>query len=185
MATVQRINHVAIVVDDIDAALGFWRDGLGLQVTHVEDVPSQESIVAFLPTGDSEVELVKPTSPDSSVARFLGHRGPGIHHICFEVDDLFGYIDRLQELGVRLVNNEPEVGTGGKLIAFIHPESTHGVLVELYQLTRHEPEIRLERARNLADRAMGQGQVMAAGVLAFLRALRAESDGKGAGRLEG
>src|SRR3990172_4920576 len=143
MSTVQRINHVAIVVDDIDSALGFWRDGLGLEVTHVEDVPSQESIVAFLPTGDSEVELVKPTSPDGSVARFLSRRGPGIHHICFEVDDLLGFLDRLQELGVRLVNTEPVVGTGGKLIAFIHPESTQGVLVELYQLTRNEPEIRL------------------------------------------
>ena len=176
MSTVQRINHVAIVVDDIDSALGFWRDGLGLEVTHVEDVPSQESIVAFLPTGDSEVELVKPTSPDGSVARFLSRRGPGIHHICFEVDDLLGFLDRLQELGVRLVNTEPVVGTGGKLIAFIHPESTQGVLVELYQLTRNEPEIRLARARNLADRALGQGQVVAAGVLAFLRALRADGD---------
>lgn len=176
MSTVQRINHVAVVVDDIEAALGFWRDGLGLEVTHVEDVPSQESIVAFLPTGDSEIELVKPTSPESSVARFLSRRGPGIHHICFEVDDLFKYLDRLQEHGVRLINTEPVVGTGGKLIAFIHPESTHGVLVELYQLTRIEPEIRLARARNLADRVMGQSQVVAAGVLAFLRALRADGD---------
>jgi methylmalonyl-CoA/ethylmalonyl-CoA epimerase len=174
MSTVRRIDHVAIVVKDIDSALAFWRDGMGLEVTHVEDVPSQESIVAFLPTGDSEVELVKPTSPESSVARFLNNRGPGIHHICFEVD-------RLNALGVRLVNPEPVVGTGGKLIAFIHPESTHGVLVELYQLTRTEPEIRLARARNLADRALGQGQVVAAGVLAFLRALRTETDGKDGG----
>ena len=176
MSTVQRINHVAIVVDDIDSALGFWRDGLGLEVTYVEDVPSQESIVAFLPIGDSEVELVKPTSPDSSVARFLSRRGPGIHHICFEVDNLVSFLDRLQKLGVHLVNTEPAVGTGGKLIAFIHPESTQGVLVELYQITRNEPEIRLARARNLADRAMGQGQVVAAGVMAFLRALSTDGD---------
>lgn len=181
MSTVQRIDHVAIVVDDIDSALAFWRDGLGLQVTHVEDVPSQESIVAFLPTGNSEVELVKPTSPESSVARFLNNRGPGIHHICFEVDDLPQFLDRLQGLGVRLINSEPVVGTAGKLIAFIHPESTDGVLVELYQLTRTEPEIRLARARNLADRALGQGQVVAAGVLAFLRALRTDTDAKSGG----
>jgi methylmalonyl-CoA/ethylmalonyl-CoA epimerase len=182
MSTIQRIDHVAIVVDDIDSALAFWRDGLGLDVMHVEDVPSQESIVAFLPTGNSEVELVKPTSPESSVGKFLSKRGPGIHHVCFEVDELSQFLKRLQSLGVRLINTEPVVGTGGKLIAFIHPESAQGVLVELYQLTRTEPEIRLARARNLADRALGQGQVVAAGVLAFLRALRTEaggSDGSG------
>ena len=181
MSTVQRIDHVAIVVNDIDSALAFWRDGLGLQVMHVEDVPSQDSIVAFLPTGNSDLELVKPTSPDSSVARFLENRGPGIHHVCFEVDDLSQFLERLQSLGVRLVNPEPVVGTAGKLIAFIHPESTQGVLVELYQLTRTEPEIRLARARTLADRALGQGQVVAAGVLAFLRALRTDTDGKNGG----
>ena len=95
-----------------------------------------------------------------------------MHHICFEVDDILAYITRLQENGIQLINDEPVIGTGGKLIAFIHPESTHGVLVELYELTQHEPQIRLVRARQLADRAIARGQEAAAGVLAFLRQLR-------------
>jgi methylmalonyl-CoA/ethylmalonyl-CoA epimerase len=172
MRTVRRIDHVAIVVNDIDAALGFWRDGLGLDVTHVEDVPDQESVVAFLPTGDSEVELVKPSTSESGVARFLARRGPGMHHICFEVDDLEAYLQRLREAGIRLIHEEPVIGTAGKRIAFIHPESTHGVLVELYEHSRQEPEIRLARARTLSDRVLSEGQVMMAGVLGFLRALR-------------
>lgn len=176
MSPVKQINHVAIVVEDIDAALRFWRDGLGLEVAHVEDVPGQDSIVAFLPTGDAEVELVKPTNVDSGVANFLKQRGPGMHHICFEVDDILAYITRLQENGIRLINEEPVLGTGGKLIAFIHPESTHGVLVELYELTQYEPQIRLARARKLADRAIARGQEAAAGVLEFLRQLREQAE---------
>jgi len=167
-----RIDHVAIVVDDIDAALGFWRDDLGLALTHVEDVPDQESVVAFLPTGDSEVELVKPTTDTSGVARYLRRRGPGVHHICFEVADLESCLERLEARGVRLINRQPTIGTGGKRIAFIHPDSTHGVLVELYELTQEEPEIRLARARTLADRVLGEGQVMLASVRGFLRSLR-------------
>jgi methylmalonyl-CoA/ethylmalonyl-CoA epimerase len=179
MSPVKQINHVAIVVEDIETALQFWRDGLGLEVAHVEDVPGQDSVVAFLPTGDAEVELVKPTSIDSGVARFLQQRGPGMHHICFEVDDILVYINRLRENGIKLINDEPVIGTGGKLIAFIHPESTHGVLVELYELTQHEPQIRLERARQLADRAIARGQEVAAGVLEFLRQLRNPENSNG------
>ena len=177
MSHIIRIDHVAIVVDDIPATLGFWRDGLGLQVTHVEDVPDQESVVAFLPTGNSEVELVKPSSATSGVARFLARRGPGLHHICFEVSDLEGCLARLAQQGVRLIDPTPVIGTGGKRIAFIHPEGTHGVLVELYELTQEEPEIRLARARTLADRVLGEGQAMVSGVVGFLRSLR----GGGAG----
>ena len=178
MTSVRQINHVAIVVEDIDAALKFWRDGLGLEVTHVEDVPDQESVVAFLPTGQSEVELVKPTSDDSGIARYLQRRGPGIHHICFEVDDIESCISRLKDMEIRLINPEPVIGTGGKKIAFIHPESTHGVLVELYQLTPDEPRIRMERARNLASRARARSQMAAAGMVAFLRSLRDGGNGK-------
>jgi len=134
MPTIKRIDHIAIVVEDIDAALGFWRDTLGLPLDHIQDVPEQASIVAFLPSGESEVELVKPTAGDSGVARFLQKRGPGIHHICFEVDDVQAFLVKLIEKGVRLINETPQVGADGKKIAFIHPESTHGVLVELYEL---------------------------------------------------
>lgn len=172
MPSVKRISHVAIVVDDIDRALKFWRDTLGLEVTHVEDVPDEHSIVAFLPTGESEVELVKPTTEDSGVARFLDRRGPGIHHICFEVDDIETCIEILRARGVKMVNPEPVIGTGGKRIAFIHPESTHGVLIELYELTQQEESIRFARARALADRAIAQGQAVASDVLEFLRGLR-------------
>jgi methylmalonyl-CoA/ethylmalonyl-CoA epimerase len=172
MSHILRIDHVAIVVDDIPAALGFWRDGLGLELTHVEDVPDQESVVAFLPTGDSKVELVKPSTAGSGVARFLERRGPGVHHLCFEVSDLESCLARLEGHGVRLINPEPVIGAGGKRIAFIHPESTHGVLVELYELTQEEPEIRLARPRTLADRVLGEGQAMMAGVRGFLRSLR-------------
>ena len=173
--SINRINHVALVVDDIEAALEFWRDVLGLELAHVEDAPDQGTVVAFLSTGDQEVELLKPTTENSGVARFLERRGPGLHHICLEVSDIQECLDRLKARGVRLINPEPVVGTGGKLIAFIHPESTHGVLVELYELTREEPEIRLARARGLADRALAQGQQVAAGVLDFLRHLRQDS----------
>lgn len=176
MCAVKRIDHVAIVVEDIDHALAFWRDALGLEVTHVEDVPEQDSIVAFMPTGVSELELVKPTSDSSGVARYLRKRGPGIHHICFEVDDIEACIKKLNHHDVHLINTEPVIGTGGKRIAFIHPESTHGVLIELYELTQQEPQIRLARARELADRAMQQGQVVASGVLGFLRGLRYPSE---------
>lgn len=178
MSAIKRIDHVAIVVDDISSALDFWRDAMQLDVTHVEDVPDQDSIVAFLPLGDSEVELVKPTTPDSGVARFLSKRGPGIHHICFEVDDIESCLDHLEDTGVRLINTEPVIGTGGKRIAFVHPDSTHGVLIELYELSHQESEIRLARARALADRAMNQGQVVAAGLLGFLRGLRDRSLGR-------
>ena len=176
MGSIIRINHIAILVNDIDEALGFWNKSLGLQLSHVEDVPDQESLVAFLPIGDAEVELVKPTSENSGVARYLKKRGAGIHHICFEVDDIDSCLQMLKDQDIRLINEEAIIGTGGKRIAFVHPESTHGVLVELYQLSVDEPEIRLARARGLADQVINRGQVVAAGVLGFLRALRV--DGK-------
>ena len=134
MPKIKRINHIAIVVDDIDTALTFWRDALGLKLDHIEDIPEQESMVAFLPTGESEVELVQPTSEDSGVARYLQKRGPGMHHICFEVEDIEVSLEQLKAKGVRLINETPLTGAGGKKMAFIHPESAYGVLVELYEL---------------------------------------------------
>lgn len=133
MPGIKRIDHIAIVVDDIQGALGFWQEALGLNLELVEDVAEQKAIVAFLPTGESEIELVKPTTDDSGVARFLQKRGPGMHHICFEVDGLQEVLDALKTKGVRLINETPTIGAGDNRIAFIHPESTHGVLVELYE----------------------------------------------------
>ena len=134
MPKIKRIDHIAIVVEDIEASLGFWRDTLGLELDHIEDVAEQKSIVPFLPTGGSEVELVEPTTDDSGVARFLQKRGPGMHHICFEVEDIEAALAQMKEKGVRLINEAPLIGSGGKKIAFVHPESTQGVLVELYEL---------------------------------------------------
>lgn len=135
MAKITRINHVAIVVPDIEASLSFWRDGLGLALEHVEDVPSQKSQVAFLPLGDSEVELVKPTSEDSGVAKFLAERGAGMHHLCFEVDDIDEMLVELKAKGIRLIN-ETAMQLEGRKMAFIHPKAANGVLVELYQTTK-------------------------------------------------
>ena len=134
MSTIKKVDHIAIIVEDIDEALIFWRDALGLELHHVEAVPDQESVVAFLPVGEGDIELVKPTTENSGVARYLKKRGPGIHHICLEVDDIQATLARLRSRDVRLINETPVIGAGGKKIAFIHPESTHGVLVELYEL---------------------------------------------------
>ena len=129
-----KINHVAIVVQDIDAALNFWEQTFGLKLDHVEDVPSQKSKVAFLPLGESEIELVQPTTSDSGLANFLEKRGEGMHHICIEVSDIDATLAELKSQGVRLINEVPEELPGRKM-AFIHPKAANGVLVELYQLT--------------------------------------------------
>lgn len=134
MASIKKINHVAVVVDDMDKALSFWRDALGMELHELRDVPTEKSQVAFLPLESSEVELVMPTSDDSGIAKYLTKRGPGMHHICLEVDDILGMLEHLQTKGVRLINDEPRIAADGKKYAFIHPESTAGVLVELYQL---------------------------------------------------
>lgn len=135
MAKVTKINHVAIAVPDLESSLTFWRDAMGLALDHVEDVPSQKSMVAFIPVGGSEVELVKPTADDTGVAKFLAERGGGMHHLCFEVDDIEAMLADLKAKGVRLINETPNVLPGRKM-AFVHPKSTGGVLVELYQLTK-------------------------------------------------
>ena len=134
MPQVKQINHVAVVVDDMEKALSFWRDALGIELHELRDVPTEKSQVAFLPLPGSEVELVKPTTADSGIAKYLAKRGPGMHHLCLEVDDIDGMISRLREKGIRLINEEPRLAADGKKYAFIHPESTGGVLVELYQI---------------------------------------------------
>ena len=133
MAKILKMNHVAIAVEDIENALGFWQDALGIRLDHVEEVPSQKAKVAFLPVGESEVELVQPTDGDTGTAKFLATRGPGMHHLCFEVDDIEGMLAALKEKGIRLINEEP-IELEGRRMAFVHPKSANGVLVELYQL---------------------------------------------------
>ena len=134
MPKITQINHVAVLVDDIEKALTFWRDALGIDLHELRDIPAEQSKVAFLPISGSEVELVQPTSDDSGIAKYLAKRGPGMHHLCLEVDDIIGMMSNLQAKGVRLINAEPKTTADGRKYAFIHPESTGGVLVELYQL---------------------------------------------------
>ena len=134
MAKIKRINHVAMVVDDMDRALSFWRDALGMDLHALRDVPAEASQVAFLPLPGSEVELVRPTTDDSGIAKYLAKRGPGMHHICLEVDDIEAMMAQLKKRGVRLINESPRMSGDGRQYAFIHPESTGGVLVELYQV---------------------------------------------------
>lgn len=133
MGKIRKMNHVAIVVDNIESALEFWQDQLGLELDHVEDVPSQASKVAFLPVGEGEVELVQPTDPDTGLAKFLEKKGEGMHHLCLEVDHLESILKTLKEKGVRLINEEP-LDLPGRRMAFIHPKSANGVLVELYEI---------------------------------------------------
>lgn len=134
MPRIKAINHVAVVVDDMEKSLAFWRDALGIELHELRDVPAEKSQVAFLPLAGSEVELVMPATDDSGIARYLAKRGPGMHHLCLEVDDLDGMMSQLKAKNIRLINEEPRVAADGKKYAFIHPESTGGVLVELYEL---------------------------------------------------
>jgi methylmalonyl-CoA/ethylmalonyl-CoA epimerase len=134
MPTIKAVNHVAVVVDDMDKSLKFWRDALGIGLHELRDVPAEKSQVAFLPIAGAEVELVMPTTDDSGIAKYLAKRGAGMHHLCLEVDDIVGMMAQLKEKDIRLINEEPRATADGKKYAFIHPESTGGVLVELYQL---------------------------------------------------
>jgi methylmalonyl-CoA/ethylmalonyl-CoA epimerase len=133
MPTIKHLHHIAVVVEEIESALPFWRDALGLSLHEVRDVPEQQSRVAFLPAGASEIELVEPTTADSGIARYLAKRGAGMHHVCLEVDDLPSMLARLRGRGVRLINETPMTTAAGRKYAFVHPESTGGVLVELYE----------------------------------------------------
>jgi len=134
MPQIKQINHVAIVVEDIDESLAFWRDALGIEMHEMRDVPAEKSKVAFLPVAGSEIELVQPTSDNSGIAKYLVKRGQGMHHVCLEVDDIDGMLAQLKAKGVRLINEQPKTASDGKRYAFIHPESSSGVLVELYQI---------------------------------------------------
>lgn len=124
-----RIAHVGIAVRDLEAIVPFYRDVLGMEEVELDD--SDGARIAGLQAGESLVELLEAERPDSPIGRFVERRGPGIHHICFAVDDLEGTLSRCRAAGVRLIDEEPRMGAEGKRIAFLHPSSTSGVLVEL------------------------------------------------------
>ncbi|MCS7221801.1 MAG: methylmalonyl-CoA epimerase [Anaerolineae bacterium] len=134
---IYRIHHIAVVVNDIETALRVYRDALGLSLSRVETIPEQDVKVAFLPTSDSEIELLEPINSDSGVAKFLAKRGEGIHHICLEVDDLEATLMELAAHGVELIDHVPRRGAYGR-VAFIHPKGAHGVLIELLERFKEE-----------------------------------------------
>ncbi|KXK16113.1 MAG: putative methylmalonyl-CoA epimerase [Chloroflexi bacterium OLB14] len=134
MPKIKSIHHVAVVVQDMEKSLSFWRDALGMELHELRDVPAEKSQVAFLPLNDAEIELVMPTTDDSGIAKYLTKRGEGMHHICLEVDNISEMLAQLKSKNVRLINDEVRKANDGKQYAFIHPESTGGVLVELYQI---------------------------------------------------
>jgi methylmalonyl-CoA/ethylmalonyl-CoA epimerase len=123
------IAHVGIAVPDLDQALAFYRDVLGLE-PHPPEVADGATILS-LPLGDSNVELLAPLSPDSPIGKFLAKRGPGIHHICYRVPDLDAALESCRAAGYRLIDEVPRVGAAGRRVAFIHPKATGGILLEL------------------------------------------------------
>ena len=130
-----KIDHIGIATREIDEAARFWREVLGLNIAQAEEVTGQKVRVAMLPLGESRIELLEATAADSPISKFLDKRGPGIHHIAVRVDDLRAALAKFKAAGARLIDEEPRTGAGGCLVAFVHPSSTGGVLLELVQKT--------------------------------------------------
>jgi methylmalonyl-CoA epimerase len=133
---IARIDHIGIAVQNINGALKFFEDALGLKLDRVATEEGGRTQVAFMPVGTSEVELVEPQDTESGLAKFLAKRGEGVHHICFEVDDIDAALARLKDHGAQLIDETPRTNVSGMRYAFIHPKSAHGVLIELYQRPR-------------------------------------------------
>jgi len=128
---VKKIDHVGIAVKSIEDALPFYVETLKLPLLGVEEVESEKVKVAFLQVGESKIELLEPTSPDSPIAKFIEKRGEGIHHVALGVDDIEGRIAELKANGIQMIHDQPKIGAGGAHVAFMHPKSTGGVLYEL------------------------------------------------------
>ena len=128
------LDHIGIAVANLGEALNFYRDALGLDIEPPEEVPSQHVRAHFIPVGESALELLEATDHSSPIAKYNAKRGPGLHHITLRVDDIAATLARLKERGVRLIDDAPRPGAHGSLVAFIHPSSAHGVLVELMQV---------------------------------------------------
>jgi methylmalonyl-CoA/ethylmalonyl-CoA epimerase len=128
-----KLDHIGIAVANVEEALAFYRDALGLEIEAPEDVATQRVRAHFIPAGEAALELLEATAPDSPIAKFVEKRGPGLHHITLRVEDIRAALAQLKARGVRLIDDEPRPGAHGSLVAFIHPSSAHGVLVELKQ----------------------------------------------------
>jgi methylmalonyl-CoA/ethylmalonyl-CoA epimerase len=127
------LDHIGIATEQIEEALGLWRDTLGLQLDHTEEVAEQGVRVSMLAIGDTHLELLEPLNDESPVGKFLKKRGPGIHHLAIRVADIRSELAKLKTGGARLIDEEPRIGAGGCLVAFVHPTATGGVLLELVQ----------------------------------------------------
>ncbi len=132
-ATIQKIDHLGIAVKSIEAALPYYENALGLKCEHIEEVPSQKVRTAFFACGEVHLELLEPTDPESTIAKFIADRGEGIHHIAFATTGIEDQLSQAKTAGVRLIHEVPFDGAGGKLVAFLHPKSTLGVLTEFCQ----------------------------------------------------
>jgi methylmalonyl-CoA/ethylmalonyl-CoA epimerase len=130
------LDHVGIAVAGLEDALAFYRDALGLEIEAPEEIASQRVRAHFVRVGDGFLELLEGTAPDSPITKYLEKRGPGLHHIALRVDDIVAALAELKARGVRLIDDTPRPGAHGSLVAFIHPSSAHGVLVELKQAAR-------------------------------------------------
>ncbi len=128
-----KIHHIGIAVHDLEEAATRWGGLLGLDRGQRYDLPEWKVSALFLPVGDSNLELLEPHEEDSNVGKFLAKRGEGLHHVCFEVEDIEASLREFEEQGAKLIDQKPRPGAGGHLVAFVHPKSTHGVLVELKQ----------------------------------------------------
>jgi len=127
----KNIDHIGIAVSNLQESLSFWETSLGIELHGIEEVAEQKVRTAFLPVGDTEIELLDPTSAESSVAKFIEKRGEGLHHIAIRVDDIEAALAELKAKGIQLIDETPRNGAGGSRIAFVSPKSTHGVLLEL------------------------------------------------------
>lgn len=130
---VKKVDHIGIAVKNLEEALKFYEDVLGLNLQGTEVVEEQKVKVAFLPIGDTEIELLESTEKDGPIAKFIEKKGEGIQHIAYRVDDIEKALEEMKEKGIRLIDEKPRYGAGGAKIAFLHPKSTNGVLVELCQ----------------------------------------------------
>ncbi|MDH5691145.1 MAG: methylmalonyl-CoA epimerase [Candidatus Bathyarchaeota archaeon] len=133
---IKKINHIGVAVKDLNEAIKFYEENLGLEIEGIEEVKEQKVKVAFIPVGESRIELLQSTDPDGPVAKFIGKRGEGIHHISLEVDHIEDFLQKLKEKGVQLIDEKPRVGAHGMKVAFLHPRSAKGVLLELCE--KHE-----------------------------------------------
>jgi methylmalonyl-CoA/ethylmalonyl-CoA epimerase len=133
------LDHIGIAVKDLGAALAFYRDALGLEIEAPEEVASQRVRAHFVPVGEARLELLEATAADSPIAKYVDKRGPGLHHITLRVDDIVAALAQLQAHGAKLIDEKPRPGAEGSLVAFVHPASAHGVLVELKQAAQAQP----------------------------------------------